>query len=102
MDWLRSTTYRGRFDEPLHRSALALKLMQYLPTGAFVAAPTSSLPESRGGALKWGYPYNRVRGTPPPGNPPCGKGFDDGGDGLMRRGRPAPQPRPQDFQIVDR
>ncbi len=42
--WLRSSTYRGRFDEPLHRSALTWKLMQYLPTGAFVAAPTTSLP----------------------------------------------------------
>src|SRR5256884_855722 len=55
VDWLRSSTYQGRFDEPLHRSALALKLMQYLPTGAFVAAPTASLPESPGGSLNWDY-----------------------------------------------
>src|SRR2546423_5155901 len=63
LGWLRSSSSRGRFDEPLHRSALALKLMQYLPTGAFVAAPTTSLPESLGGSLNWDYRYTWIRDT---------------------------------------
>ncbi|TME23997.1 MAG: glycoside hydrolase family 15 protein, partial [Chloroflexi bacterium] len=81
VDWLRSTTYRGRFDEPLHRSALALKLMQYLPSGAFVAAPTSSLPESPGGSLNWDYRYSWVRDTADLVNALGEMGFGDEADG---------------------
>src|SRR2546429_9950232 len=88
--WLRSSTYRGRFDEPLHRSALALKLMQYLPTGAFVAAPTRSPPESPGGSLNRGDRYSSVRGTSGPGHALRAMGFRGGGAGLLRRGPEAP------------
>ena len=84
MNWLRSTTYRGRFDEPLHRSALALKLMQHLPTGAFVAAPTTSLPESVGGSLNWDYRYSWVRDTSDLVNALGEMGFDDEADGFLR------------------
>src|SRR5207247_7923868 len=75
--WLRSSTYRGRFDEPLHRSALALKLMQYLRTGAFVAAPTTALPESPGGSLNWDYGYSWERGTSDLGSALGERGSDD-------------------------
>src|SRR3989449_3123831 len=102
MEWLRSTTYRGRFDEPLHRSALALKLMQYLPTGAFVAAPTTSLPESPGGSLNWGYRYSWGRDTSDLGNALGEMGFDDEADGFMRSGRLAHDRHPKNFKIVYR
>src|SRR3989449_6211210 len=102
MDWLRSTTYRGRFDEPLHRSALALKLMQYLPSGAFVAAPTSSLPESPGGSLNWDYRYSWVRDTSDLVNALGEMGFDDEADGFMRWVRLAHDRHPKNFKIVYR
>ena len=98
--WLRSSTYRGRFDEPLHRSALALKLMQYLPTGAFVAAPTTSLPESPGGSLNWDYRYTWIRDTSDLVNALHQMGFADEADNFLRWVRLAHDRHPEHFQIM--
>jgi len=98
--WLRSSTYSGRFDEPLHRSALALKLMQYLPTGAFVAAPTTSLPESPGGSLNWDYRYTWIRDTSDLVNALHQLGFQDEVDGYLRWVRMAHDRHPEHFQIM--
>ena len=59
--WLSQSTYTGRWREMVHRSALALKLMTFEPTGAIVAAPTSSLPEGLGGERNWDYRYTWIR-----------------------------------------
>jgi GH15 family glucan-1,4-alpha-glucosidase len=60
-NWLSACTYHGGWQAQVHRSALALKLLTFEPTGAIIAAATTSLPEVIGGTRNWDYRYTWMR-----------------------------------------
>jgi alpha,alpha-trehalase len=62
--WLdRSHSVDHRWREPIERSALVIKGLTYMPTGATIAALTTSLPETPGGERNWDYRYTWIRDT---------------------------------------
>ena len=61
--WVSHVKYHGPYRTQVVRSCLVLKMLQYAPTGAMVAAVTTSLPESMGALRNWDYRYSWVRDT---------------------------------------
>ena len=59
--WVQTLALQGRDEPTARRSGLVLKALTYVPTGAIVAAPTTSLPEVEGGVRNWDYRYAWVR-----------------------------------------
>jgi GH15 family glucan-1,4-alpha-glucosidase len=60
-EWVNKGDAAGRWSDPVIRSLITLKALTYAPTGAIVAAPTTSLPERLGGKRNWDYRYCWVR-----------------------------------------
>ncbi|MGH3793655.1 MAG: glycoside hydrolase family 15 protein [Pseudonocardiaceae bacterium] len=60
-DWIGRCGYRGEWEEPVRRSLITLKALTYAPTGAIMAAATTSLPEQLGGPRNWDYRYCWLR-----------------------------------------
>jgi GH15 family glucan-1,4-alpha-glucosidase len=60
-EWIARCSYTGPHAGMVRRSAITLRMLDFAPTGAIAAAPTTSLPETRGGIRNWDYRYCWIR-----------------------------------------
>ncbi|MEE1939815.1 glycoside hydrolase family 15 protein [Streptomyces sp. TRM 70361] len=83
-DWVRSSTYTGRWREEVLRSALAMKLLTSVRHGSIAAAATFGLPELVGGERNWDYRYTWIRDGSLTAAALVGLGFHEEARGFVR------------------
>ncbi len=98
--WAGKTRLQGPDMAAALRSAIALKALQHAPTGAIVAAPTTSLPEAPGGSRNWDYRFSWIRDSSFAVRSLVELGYESEADGFRRFVERSAAGNAGDLQIV--